>query len=1036
MVRLVGLSATLPNYKDVALFLRVEKGLFFFDNSYRPIPLEQHFIGITEKKAHKALQLMNQICYDKVLDEVRVQNQVIIFVHSRKETVKTAQALRNLATENDTIDHFIQNDARYKELLTSVSQQVKNAELKDLLPFGFAVHHAGLSREDRTLIEDLFADRKIPVLVSTMTLAWGVNLPAHTVIIKGTQMYSPEKGKWVELSPQDILQMLGRAGRPQYDSSGTGMIITKYSELQYYVSLMNLQLPIESQFIRKLEDNMNAEIVMGTIQNISDAVNWLGYTYLFVRMCHSPSLYGIDADTIQRDPYLLQRRVDLVHSAAVQLAKNGLIRYERKTGSFQSTSLGRTAAYYYITNSSIAVYNANLSSTLSEIDIFRLFSLSNEFSQIIVRQEEKGELEKLIQHVPIPIHENADEPIAKVNVLLQAYISRQKLEGFALASDLVFIQQSASRIFRALFEICIKKGWSAVSQRILTICKCVEKQMWSSQSPLRQFGNALPEEIYKKLENNPLTFDRYYDLKPENFNEMINITKDSSVKGSKAKNANTIYKLVHKIPRLDVQVTTQTLTRSILRIELVITADFNFDENYHHKGEGFHILVEDSNGEKLLHYEFFVLKKKYCDNEAILSFTVPLFEPMSPVYFLRIINDRWLHAETYHSILLDHILLPEKFYPSYQIKDMKPLTLEALHNEEYKELYASQIQELNSLQTNVFDTLYNTDMSTLICAPVGSGKTFMAELSILRHLNNEDPHKILYIAANEEEAAIRSQDWKKFEALGLSVTQLIGDLYYDREHLARHQLIISTPETWDYISRKWKQRKSLQSFSLVIVDDIHLLDSSKGALLEAGLTRILYMRSTLQLTIRIVALGASIGNANTIAKWLGCEKALFNFHTGTRPLSLETYMEGFDSNNIGIRLSSMAKPVYNTILRQAGNKPVIVFVPSKKQAQITCIDLMTFAKGSNNEDRFVSGSKEELEAAMAKMTEEDDVLKTVMAHGVGFYYKVCFDSLSCVCVCVDEETLVMEELNVLCQGRLFICDWITDTSDNISCCKG
>ena len=44
--------------------------------------------------------------------------------------------------------------------------------------------------------------------------------------------------------------------------------------------------------------------------------------------------------------------------------------------------------------------------------------------------------------------------------------------------------------------------------------------------------------------------------------------------------------------------------------------------------------------------------------------------------------------------------------------------------------------------------------------------------------------------------------------------------------------------------------------------------------------------------------------------------------------------------------------------------------------------------------------------------------------------------LSCVCVCVDEETLVMEELNVLCQGRLFICDWITDTSDNISCCKG
>ncbi len=65
---------------------------------------------------------------------------------------------------------------------------MKNLELKDLLPYGFAIHHAGMSRVDRTLVEDLFADRHIQVLVSTATLAWGVNLPAHTVIIKGTQV--------------------------------------------------------------------------------------------------------------------------------------------------------------------------------------------------------------------------------------------------------------------------------------------------------------------------------------------------------------------------------------------------------------------------------------------------------------------------------------------------------------------------------------------------------------------------------------------------------------------------------------------------------------------------------------------------------------------------------------------------------------------------------------------------------------------------------------------------------------------------------
>lgn len=64
----MGLSATLPNYQDVAAFLRVkkERGLFYFDNSYRPCPLAQQYIGITVKKPLQRFQLMNEICYNKV----------------------------------------------------------------------------------------------------------------------------------------------------------------------------------------------------------------------------------------------------------------------------------------------------------------------------------------------------------------------------------------------------------------------------------------------------------------------------------------------------------------------------------------------------------------------------------------------------------------------------------------------------------------------------------------------------------------------------------------------------------------------------------------------------------------------------------------------------------------------------------------------------------------------------------------------------------------------------------------------------------
>ena len=126
------------------------------------------------------------------------------------------------------------------------------------------------------------------VLVSTATLAWGVNLPAHTVIIKGTQVYDPEKGKWTELSMMDVMQMLGRAGRPGFmgraDEHGEGIILTQHSELQYYLSLLNQQLPIESQYVTKLADNLNAEVVLGTVQTAAEGVAWLGYTYLSRRV--------------------------------------------------------------------------------------------------------------------------------------------------------------------------------------------------------------------------------------------------------------------------------------------------------------------------------------------------------------------------------------------------------------------------------------------------------------------------------------------------------------------------------------------------------------------------------------------------------------------------------------------------------------------------------------------------------------------------------------------------------------------------------
>ena len=100
---------------------------------------------------------------------------------------------------------------------------------------------------------------------------------------------------------------------------------------------------------------------------------------------------------------------------------------------------------------------------MNTIDIFRLFSLSKEFQYIPIRENEKEELKKFVERVPIPVKGSLDEPSSKINILLQAYISRFKMDGFDINADTVYVSQNAGRIMRALFEISLKKGWAMLA---------------------------------------------------------------------------------------------------------------------------------------------------------------------------------------------------------------------------------------------------------------------------------------------------------------------------------------------------------------------------------------------------------------------------------------------------------------------------------------------------------------------------------------------------------------------------------------------
>ncbi|KAL8950757.1 MAG: hypothetical protein Q9222_003231 [Ikaeria aurantiellina] len=981
-VRLVGLSATLPNYRDVASFLRVDPihGLFHFDSSYRPCPLRQEFIGVTDKKAIKQLKTMNDVCYTKVLEQVGTnKQQMLIFVHSRKETAKTAKYIRDKALELETIGQILRSDAASREVLTQEADAVGDRDLKDLMPYGLGIHHAGMTRADRSSVEDLFADGMLQVLVCTATLAWGVNLPAHTVIIKGTQIYSPEKGSWVELSPQDVLQMLGRAGRPQYDTFGEGIIITAQTEVQYYLSLMNQQLPIESQFVSKLADNLNAEVVLGNVRNRDEAVEWLGYTYLFVRMLRSPGLYSVGAE-YENDDALEQKRVDLIHSAASVLEKSNLVKYDKKTGKLQPTELGRIASHYYITHSSMLTYNHHIQPMITPIELFRVFALSDEFKYIPVRQDEKLELAKLLGRVPIPVKESIEEPHAKINVLLQAFISRLKLEGLALMADLVYVTQSAGRILRAIFEICLKKGWSSVAKTALDLCKMAEKRMWPTMTPLRQFPSC-PRDVIMRAEKIDVPWSSYLDLDPPRMGELLGMPKAGKI----------ICSLVQKFPRLEVQAQVQPITRSMLRIELTISPTFEWDLTVHGSAESFWILVEDCDGEDILFHDQFLLRKDYAQsemNEHLVEFTVPITEPMPPNYFITVLSDRWLQAETKLAVSFEKLVLPEKFPPHTPLLDLQPLPVSALKRQDFQGLYEG-LAEFNKVQTQVFSSLFTTNDSVFIGAPTGNGKTTCAEFAILRHWSSRASGRAVYIAPFQELVDQRLADWQGRLAKvagGKQIVKLTGETTADLKILEKGDLILATPSQWDLLSRQWQRRKNVQTVQLFIADELHMLGGQGGFVYEIIVSRMHYIALQMENDMRIVGLSVSLSNARDVGEWLGASKhTIYNFSPHVRPVPLELHIQSFSIPHFPSLMLAMAKPTYSAILQMSPGKPAMVFVPSRKQARSTALDLLAACIADDDEDRFLHTTIDEIGKLLSHVHER--ALAESLSHGIGYFHE-------------------------------------------------
>lgn len=237
------------------------------------------------------------------------------------------------------------------------------------------------------------------------------------------------------------------------------------------------------------------------------------------------------------------------------------------------------------------------------------------------------------------------------------------------------------------------------------------------------------------------------------------------------------------------------------------------------------------------------------------------------------------------------------------------------------------VEKLNVIQSKVYDVAfgdYNENM--LLCAPTGAGKTNVAMLTMLNVIGQYrnassgtidlKGFKIIYISPMKALVAEQVQAFtQRLEPYGITVRELTGDVNLTREKIEETQVIVTTPEKWDIITRKSGERAYTQLVRLVIIDEIHLLHDTRGPVLEAIVARTIRQIEMSQEHIRLVGLSATLPNFEDVAVFLRVkpEKGLFVFGNHYRPVPLKQTYIGIKDKKAIRRYNTMNDVTYEKV---------------------------------------------------------------------------------------------------------------------------
>ncbi|XP_024992174.1 DExH-box ATP-dependent RNA helicase DExH17 [Cynara cardunculus var. scolymus] len=486
-VRFLAVSATIPNIDDLAEWLMVPiQGIKRFGEEMRPVKLTTKVFGYAPAKNDFLFEKRLQNYIFDLLMQYSSGKSALVFCSTRKGAQEAAQRLSQTVMTHGYSNPFIKSRDQ-QERLKEASLSCGDKQMQSYILYGVGYHNGGLSPKDRNLIEGLFLNGDLQVLCTTNTLAHGINLPAHMVIIKSTQHFNKEKGIYMEYDRSMILQMCGRAGRPPFDDTGMVIIMTRRETVHLYENLLGGCELVESQLLSCVTEHLAAEVVQLTVPDITRAIEWMKCSYLYVRMKKNPQNYavkkGLSNTHVEKhiQEVCVQKVNELAHYQMIWTDEDGFL--------LKPLEPGRLMTKYYLKFDTMK-HIMKAPSSCSIEDALHIVCRAEEISWIQLRRNEK----KLLNDINtdkdgrLRFHILGDKGKKKRRIQTREeklfILANDCLTGDPLAHDLSLTQDMNSvcsngcRIAKCMKEYFIYKMNYKGALNSILLAKSLHQKLW------------------------------------------------------------------------------------------------------------------------------------------------------------------------------------------------------------------------------------------------------------------------------------------------------------------------------------------------------------------------------------------------------------------------------------------------------------------------------------------------------------------------------------------------------------------------------